>query len=361
MHVQKFLRENSLEELEKQFKIKIKVYENFVGLNYSQLDSPKNHPIVVECRSLKLVKDTWEIASRAFDRFFNYGENGDESFDFNSPNTVIMEKSDGSIIPIWYNKIDARWEISSKSNIFGEIFRDKVLSALNINEEKFQTIFNEFSDINYTYIFEYIGPDNTIVTPYSKKELVLLGIRNNNHPYNYFSLEDMENFLESISLKQMRLFKIYKFDDINNLKNSFQSFKNMEEGYVCWDTKTNKRIKIKSPQYVKLHQLKGKNEDITKEDILHIVLSGEIDEVKLYLPYLKERLESAKNIVERTILEMKNVYSNIKDIDSQKEFAKEALQYKNFSQILFSCRKNKTDIETEISKLSIGGKVKLFL
>lgn len=119
MNVLKYLQTHTLEELSTTFGIKVKDYQHFIGLNYSQIESPKSDPITIECRSLKLMKpadanNNWIVASRSFDRFFNYGESPDQyaNFDFNE--SVIMEKVDGSIIPIWYNSIDNKWEISSR-------------------------------------------------------------------------------------------------------------------------------------------------------------------------------------------------------------------------------------------------------
>lgn len=117
MNVLKYLQTHTLEELSSTFGIKVKDYQHYIGLNYSQIESPKSDPITIECRSLKLMKpinNNWIVASRSFDRFFNYGESPDQyaNFDFNE--AVIMEKVDGSIIPIWYNSVDNKWEISSR-------------------------------------------------------------------------------------------------------------------------------------------------------------------------------------------------------------------------------------------------------
>ena len=82
--------EHRLNQLKTEYGIKVKEYDNFIGLNYDQVNSPKSHPITVECRSLKLHKHDLSIASRAFDRFFNYGEVPDMYKDFDISNSVIM-------------------------------------------------------------------------------------------------------------------------------------------------------------------------------------------------------------------------------------------------------------------------------
>ena len=79
LEVQKFLDdeyEDGLDRLTELFGIKVRRYpeDNLVLLDYNQIDSPKTHPIVIECRSLILALDTLEVVSRKFDRFFNLGE-----------------------------------------------------------------------------------------------------------------------------------------------------------------------------------------------------------------------------------------------------------------------------------------------
>ena len=109
LNVQKFLlaqKEQGLsnaqafEQLTEQFAIKVKHYEDerIVLLDYHMIDSPKMHPIVIECRSLILQFDTFGVVSRKFDRFFNYGEALEYYEDFDLPRSVIMEKADGSLI-----------------------------------------------------------------------------------------------------------------------------------------------------------------------------------------------------------------------------------------------------------------------
>jgi hypothetical protein len=68
--------EAKLEKLKEELGIKFKIYheDGIVILNYDQIESPKSHPIVIECRSLILNIYTLGVVSRKFDRFFNHGE-----------------------------------------------------------------------------------------------------------------------------------------------------------------------------------------------------------------------------------------------------------------------------------------------
>jgi len=63
-------------------------------LDYNQIECIKNHPVVNECRGLLIGYDG-SIIRKGFDRFYNLGENGEETFDFE--NAIAFEKADGSL------------------------------------------------------------------------------------------------------------------------------------------------------------------------------------------------------------------------------------------------------------------------
>jgi len=72
--VQEFLLTKNLEDLKNELGIEYNQSDDLVILNYSQIDSPKRHPIVMECRGLVLEIGTWRIIARSFNRFFNWSE-----------------------------------------------------------------------------------------------------------------------------------------------------------------------------------------------------------------------------------------------------------------------------------------------
>ena len=50
-------------------------YPELYHLSYDQLESPKGHPIVRECRGLILsASDNWNVVAYPFNRFANQGE-----------------------------------------------------------------------------------------------------------------------------------------------------------------------------------------------------------------------------------------------------------------------------------------------
>lgn len=118
-------------------------------------------------------------------------------------------------------------------------------------------------------------------------------------------------------------------------------------------------MKIKSPQYVAIHQMRGDG-NITPNKLALIVLNGETDEVVTYFPEMKEDLEKLQFSKVKLFEHLESVYSNLKTIQLQKDFAKEALKHK-FSNLLFLTRKNNTTIVDEFNHSNENFKVDLLL
>lgn len=190
--------------------------------------------------------------------------------------------------------------------------------------------------------------------------MVLLGIRNNSTGH-YLNISELTEFLENLekNVKNVRLTKLFHLNSFNEIVDSIKEFKNIEEGYVCWDTKNDFRVKIKSPQYVALHQMRGVG-NITPERLASIVLNGETDEVIVYFPEMKEDLEKLHASKTKLHEHMSNISLELKEIKLQKDFAKESLKHK-FSGLLFSARKNNSTIEDEFNKAQEIIKVNILL
>ncbi len=335
MEVQKYLQGHTLKDLELEYGIKVKEYEDIVCLNYDQIKSKKTDPITIECRALKLYKENWTVASRAFDRFFNFGESEAKNFSFET--SVIAEKVDGSLIPVWFNKVDKKWHISTRGSGFAE---GKGNGDKSFNEMVLITFPNllqimENEDPDYTFLFEFISPENRIVTPYEKSELVLLGIRHNLSG-NYKTLVEMEDFVHRCSSSSVRMCKFFHFDSLNKAVEFTSSFKRLEEGFVCWDLKSDLRIKIKSVQYVAMHLMCGKIDD---ESILSVILQGETDEFISYYPELREKFRECERRISLFQEFLSKTYAEICHLP-QKDFAIVVTSnFKLYSSLFFSARK----------------------
>jgi hypothetical protein len=374
LEVQKYLRSGkTVEDLERDFSIKTKPhihYPNLLGFKYNQIASPFGEKIVQECRGLILdSENNWKIIFHPFHKFFNFGEGHAPEIDWES--AVCYEKYDGTFIGLYdylgtiqvctlgdpaasgsVNNLDFRgsWFINGKRNFLPRNFAEYFLQIFTTYG------LNSFPS-NMCFFFELTGPLNRIVVIHDEPSITLLGGR------------DLETGQEITPVdagwffKGIPVAKEYPFKDIASMTDSFADKSPLShEGYVVVDKYFN-RIKIKSPAYVALHHMSSKLS--FDKNILKIVRSGEISEVLVAFPEMKNRVKSFKDKYESLISILEKEYNNIKDIPVQKDFALKVVKTKCPS-ALFQLRAGKTksireflrncDIKKLMQLLNIEGK-----
>ena len=324
-----FTKEISLEELPEAYGIDVRrhsQFSNLVMLKYNQINADMTSAIVRECRGLILDEaNDWKVVSFPFTKFFNAEEPNAAKIDWKS--AVVQEKLDGSIMSMyWYN---GQWRVASNgspdaggnvhgfemtfSELFWQTFKDMGYELPMI------------SQTHFTFIFELTSPYNRIVVPYRKAGLTLIGIRNN--------ITQKEEPIRALCYPNYQKVKTFALDSMESIINTFADFSGIDsEGYVVVDGQFN-RVKIKHPNYVSLHHLKG-NEGPTPKKIMGIVLTGEGAEVLSYFPEWKVLFDEATASFQNLVKELTQDYASIKvdhiadPKEAQKEFAKQAKQSK---------------------------------
>ena len=357
LNVQKYLMNNSLEDLENEFGIVIKRYDDRVVLNYSQISSPKFNPICDECRALILSCPDFYILSRSFDRFYNLGEGGNFSEnEFSLNDSICFTKIDGSLINMFND--GKNWHVSTRKMAFaegetnkGNSFRKLVESVTGNLNEFFKDSREEVK--NYTIICEIVSPETRIVVPYKETKLYVLAIRNK-FTGEYLSQEEVENFAYTKKVKGYNIdipdyYSFNSFDDIMESAKSLEPMEENGEGYVCYDIKTQNRIKIKNPSYLALANLR-ENGAISNKRIAILVFNQDYEEYLSYFPEDEEYFNPYIQAYEKMIKDIWETYNEYKDIESQKEFA---LNVKDLpiASFLFELRKG-LGLEECFSKLS---------
>jgi T4 RnlA family RNA ligase len=357
MHVQTYLRTFGLEKIQSELGIKVKVYEDegLMVLNYSQIDSPKSHPVVVECRGLILDLD-FNVVSRSMDRFFNLGEVPESQACIDMQKAVCFQKVDGSLIRIYNHK--GTWYIATRGmacaeatvNGFNVTFKELVLKALGLNEQEFQDKCNVFLLPDVTYICEITSTENRCVKSYSGYTLWYLTARSN---VTFEYLDQSSN----AKVMNMSFPRAYSFDSMEDINEDVRNLKNLDEGYVMYQDGV-PICKIKSPAYCAVHLLRG--EGLNPKRVCELVLTGEQEEYLTYFPedraFIQEYVDKFNEILQGLEL----AYFSTKSIQDQKEFAL-AIRSVQGNSVLFTARKMSISPKEAFKLMPDSAKLKMLL
>lgn len=345
--VQKFLRNGgTLDTLNAQYGIKARRHTRhpeLVSLKYSQIESPMGERVVQECRGLILNSEDWSVVARPFNKFFNHGEGHAASLDWNTAR--VQEKVDGSLMILYFYKDE--WQVASSGtpDAFGEVnghgFTFKDL---------FWRIWNDMKlalpvETDKTFMFEMCSSYNRVVVRHQTSFLVLIGVR------------DRNTGLETPVEDYKQVYPVVKSYSLGSLEGILASFATIDplsqEGFVVVDSKSD-RQKMKHPGYVAIHHMAG---GMTPKQFLEVVRAGESAEFLVHFPEYAEGYNDVKDRFDGLVAELEEAYVRIQHLESQKDFALEALKTR-FSAPLFQRRKSGVTIRKVLSETSIVGLMK---
>ena len=355
----KFIQNNgdNIFKLKEAFGITVKEYpeEGLYVLNYSQIDSPKTDPIVMECRGL-ILDDEFNVVSRSFSRFFNLGEAPETQKGLDWNKASIFSKVDGSLIKLynWKNK----WYFSTRGTAFAEsdcmgfgvTFKDLCLKATEVDtDEEFQSLCNEVDlDPSITYLLELTSRENRVVTQYEGTSLHFLSARNN-ITGKYVSIPS--KIKEGMNWKTV---KSFSFSSSEEAVKAAEELPNLQEGYVVYQD--GKPIcKVKSPAYVAVHHLRG-NGTPNVNRVMELVCIGEQEEYLTYFPEDRKYFTPYINTNSKLLTDMDEFFEGIKDIPAQKDFAL-AIKHLSYSWVLFMARKENSLPSEVFIKSSLSKRV----
>jgi hypothetical protein len=343
MKVQEYLRSGkTLDDLNKELGIGATHHDALplVILNYSQIDSPKTHEIVRECRGLVLNKENWSIVAKPMNRFFNWGEVADEMPWFRWETSVAEEKADGSLCIIFH--FNGEWHANTRASFANAgmlnewqaqyfqmpldfTWRQGFLKALNINS--FQELDGQL-DRSLTYICEFCSPWNKVVKSHAEPCMYLL---------TCFAGEEEVGPKIHPLFRPLQTFPLKNSDDVVKFVNDHPE--TTFEGCVVKDADL-RRWKIKNPRYLSLHKIKGNGDNLyMPKNLMPFILSNEVDEIKAIYPEVTKCLENYKERVDSAYAKVESIWNQTWQIENQKDFALSIVGKTPFSGILFNLRK----------------------
>lgn len=353
LEVQKFLENNSLDELANQFHLNVKHHEELplVILNYDQIDSPRNHPISNECRGLILEKDSWEIVARSFNRFFNLGEYRNQDDEFEWQGSHAQDKEDGSLMTLFKYKDQFLWSTRGS-------FADKPVNVgckpwsyyawECVKPNAVPSVFDSFGVIEnrLTLVFEFCSPYNKIVRRYAKPQLFLL-TANDNWRMQEVEREIVDDVASELGVSRP---KNHFFRDVEHVQAHLDEVSASDktyEGVVVRD-RTGKRLKIKSREYLVLHRLCNNGNIMSVKGLIPLLFDKDLEaEVLAYYPEVLKNYDELKLFYNGLKRRLENYWHCYHDEKNQKRFAL-AVKPCECNSLLFAARKSGWSLEEAI-------------
>lgn len=327
--------------------------EGYTTITYDQFATPSTSRVAAQCRGV-IFDEEYNIVCRPFDRFYNLGEPGASADSVDFAKSKIVDKVDGSLIKIWYDAKKETWRTATSGRIYGEAeisdhgftFKELVYKAINVSSDiEFNKCCETF-DKDTTYIYEVTSRENRIVTRYEIPELWYLAARKN----KCGKYVDFDGTI--IGAKKP---KEYNLNSISDCVKAVNELENYEEGYVIYMDNI-PFMKIKSPQYVQAHLIKG--EDLSVGRICNLIINNEIDEYLSYFPEDKKFIQPYFDGLQNFYNKIDYEYEQIKDISDHKELSV-ILKGNKHSGIIFNMVRNSFDARAAFDNLLVTVKKRI--
>ncbi len=338
LEVQKYLKERGLEQLQAELSIKITVndIDNRILLNYDQIKSPKTNPVVKDCRGLCLDKNDYSLIAKSFTRFFNYSESLEDTRKFNWNDCFALAKEDGTLISLyWYAD---KWQVQTRGS-FGDIpmydggptFEE--LFWLAVPRDKVAQL-----DKSLAYTFELCSRHNKVVRDYPEPTVFLLSVFEGESEWE-FRAKSQKCTVGVALLYGFNTPAEYHFSSIEEVEKYIRDVSKTDktyEGVVLRDC-NNVRMKVKNPDYLCLHRLRGEGANLyLAKNLLPFILSGEKDELLTYFAEVKPRVDEMEAILATEYTKVLGVWNGIKGKPTRKEFALAVPQDLKLKSMLFT-------------------------
>lgn len=189
-------------------------------------------------------------------------------------------------------------------------------NALKIyNEDKnIKKFVDDFLSDGFTPLFEYVSFDNRIVLKYNKKELRLIGIRDNERLEAFISVADMSQIMDRYNIP---VITTVSFDTLDEIKERMKTATDMEG--VVIEFEDGQLVKIKTEWYFNLHGIRTEN--IFREDyIIQNFLKETLDEVTqdldsekdadafAFIEYVKSATRNWSDYIDKSVQEFVDMY-----------------------------------------------------
>ena len=332
-------RSNIVSDFLNKFGVNVKQENDLYLFKYNQISARWDEEITKECRGIILrFKNEWEVVSRPFNKFFNYGEShcgivNKESFSSDEMKQYsAMEKADGTCIQLWFDDIQNKWRASTLGLITPANVQDQNFTFSDLFFKLFCSE-PKYLDKEYTFIFELCATDNRIITKYKRDHLKLLGIRHTKTGEHISALSwaryalfphDIVQIPKWYDLHYLNISNINQLNDwVENESLKYDVYGEWPEGFVLYKDAI-PIAKFKNQKYINLHAVGGGDIGHSKNKIIDAIFLEHIDDIYNVLTNsLKEFCDNVKNQYSNLLIAQNKILDQINNMnfDSKKDFA----------------------------------------
>lgn len=249
-----------------------------VAYNISDRNTFKD-PLACEARGITFDKETGNIIGRPLHKFFNLGEREDtlkNNVDF-SDIFSIWDKIDGTMISL--HRVNGNLAVKTKKSFLSNEAKRATQFLSKPENQNILKFCNELVD-EFTPVFEFTDPKNTIVISHKKMDVVLLHVRHiKTGSYIPYNDPDLTALVEKYNVKRLSPLNLKQTEkgtlDIDSVLEDLKVIEGIE-GYIM-QFNDGRMIKIKSDWYNAQHRAEA---GLRERDVVKMFLDGTLDDVK---------------------------------------------------------------------------------
>ena len=345
--------------------------DNLILLKYNEcIWNTGWHKYAMECRGKIIDRNTLNVVSYPFDKFFNLDEHASTSVNY-----VVNKIASAQRVSLT-NKLDGSTIIVSNNNgvplvtTNGSFDNDQTKWAMKIFNDKYVDFINNIPS-GYTFVFELIHPENRIILDYGDLcDVFLIAVRENALlDKGLVSYDTLVKIAEKFNLNIVEQETFTNLDDL--CKKAREMTNANKEGWVIRTENgpfVDYMFKLKLEEYFVLHRAKAhvsiKNvynlysqgmlnefintvDDATKQEVVDMLEEINILIGKVYNEVVNraELLMTEMDINRDTILEPENkskLIEMVKACGKDKMFGAYVISYIKGNSIPNACRKMRT-------------------
>lgn len=305
-----------LEYLVENYKIKVTRDGVLASLKYDMIESPMHEPIVAQCRGMVVDVERGLVLAHPYDKFWNYGEPHAAQIDWSTAR--VQEKLDGSLMILWWSRAEEMWRVSSSGHptAGGPFGYDETRTFADAFWETFKALDMRLpSHGGCTYMFELCTKANRVIVMHDTPRLVLHGVRGMEYGQEY-SRPLVESLAKALNWEVVKEYPLRTIEDCLAAAEALDPIQT--EGFVVVDEQ-HRRIKIKSPAYVRLHLLLSNG--MTEKLAVELWQKGEASEVLAYFPEYTEQYKDVERQIDAIINQSFALWWDNHTLPTRKDFA----------------------------------------